>query len=226
MHTFGFPCAILELAEICEEWGIILIEDAAESLGSYVGNQHTGTFGAVGAFSFNGNKVITTGGGGMLVTNNSEIASRAKHLTTTSKVPHPFEFEHDSIGYNYRMPNLNAALGCAQMEGLKDQLLSKYRVSRKWQKFFESYPVDFVVAAEGCKANFWLNAIILKSEKERDEFLEYTNAAGVLTRPIWKLMTSLKMFRDCQSDDLKASVWLSQRVVNIPSSALNPLVSE
>jgi len=218
MHTFGFPCRIEEIASICSDWGIALIEDAAESLGSYVGSRHTGTFGAMGALSFNGNKVITTGGGGMLITDDLHIARRAKHITTTAKVLHPYEFVHDEIGYNYRMPNLNAALGCAQIERLEDFLVAKTEVSQQWGQFFDAQSVKFARGIEGSRANHWLNAIVLESKADRDKFLEYTNANSVMTRPIWKLMSELEMFRNCQTDGLENSLWLQDRVVNIPSS--------
>jgi perosamine synthetase len=218
MHTFGFPCRIPEIAEICANWDIALIEDAAESLGSYVGNRHTGTFSSMATLSFNGNKVITTGGGGMIITDDSDLAVRAKHLTTTAKISHPYEFVHDEVGYNYRMPNLNAALGCAQMERLGDFLTIKTQLADKWEAFFHDRDVDFVKAIDGDKANHWLNAIILNSREDRDEFLKVTNDNNVMTRPIWVLMSKLPMFKDCQTDGLKNSLWLEDRVVNIPSS--------
>lgn len=229
MHTFGFPCRIKEIAKICDKWRIPLIEDAAESLGSYVGNVHTGTFSKMATLSFNGNKVITTGGGGMLITDDDDLAKKAKHITTTAKVPHPFEFVHDRVGYNYRMPNLNAALGLAQMECLDEFLSIKTILARKWQEFFNERNIKFVNAIEGNKANHWLNTIILNSKKDRDSLLEFTNNNLVMTRPVWQLMSSLKMFKDCQTDGLKNSKWLSNRVVNIPSSvpdvALNKVIS-
>ena len=218
MHTFGFPCRIAEIAEICADWDIALIEDAAESLGSYVGNRHTGTFGSIATLSFNGNKVITTGGGGMIITDDLEVAKRAKHITTTAKIPHPYEFVHDEIGYNYRMPNLNAALGCAQMERLGEFLAIKTTLADKWAGLFDEKGVKFVSALEGNKANHWLNAIILDSREDRDEFLKLTNDNNVMTRPIWTLMSKLPMFKDCQTDGLQNSLWLEDRVVNIPSS--------
>lgn len=221
MHTFGFPCRIEKIASICSDWGITLIEDAAESLGSYVGGRHTGTFGAMGTLSFNGNKVITTGGGGMLITDDLATAERAKHITTTAKVPHPYEFVHDEIGYNFRMPNLNAALGCAQMERLDDFLSVKTKLSEQWNQFFNSQAVKFTRGIDGTWANHWLNAILLESRSDREEFLEYTNNNGVMTRPIWRLMSELEMFQDCQTDGLKNSLWLQDRVVNIPSSVPN-----
>ena len=218
MHTFGFPCRIVEIALICDDWGIALIEDAAESLGSYVGNRHTGSFGSMATLSFNGNKVITTGGGGMIITDDSELAGRAKHLTTTAKVPHPYDFVHDEIGYNYRMPNLNAALGCAQMERLSEFLAIKTKLADQWGEFFDQKDVRFVRAIDGNKANHWLNALVLDSKEERDKFLKITSDNSVMTRPIWTLMSKLSMFKDCQSDGLENSLWLEDRVVNIPSS--------
>lgn len=218
MHTFGLPCRIEEIASICNDWNISLIEDAAESLGSYVGDRHTGTFGEMATLSFNGNKVITTGGGGMLITDNADLAKRAKHITTTAKVPHPYEFVHDEIGYNYRMPNLNAALGCAQMERLDEFLAVKSKLADQWNKFFDGQNINFCNAVNGSKANYWLNAIVLDSKMDRDKFLKFTNDNGVMTRPVWQLMSQLKMFKDCQTDGLKNSLWLQDRVVNIPSS--------
>jgi len=218
MHTFGFPCRIAEIAAICSDWNIALVEDCAESLGSYTGGRHTGSFGEMATYSFNGNKVITTGGGGMLTTNDDYLARRAKHLTTTSKLPHPYEFIHDEVSYNYRMPNLNAALGCAQIEQLDKFLDVKARVAREWEEFFRGTSVSFVSAIEGASANHWLSAIVLDSRKVRDQFLKFTNSNGVMTRPIWTLMSKLPMFQDCQNDGLKNSLWLEDRVVNIPSS--------
>ncbi len=218
MHTFGLPCRIKEIVAICDDWGITVIEDAAESLGSYVGDRHTGTFGAMGALSFNGNKVITTGGGGALITNDVKLAERAKHISTTAKIPHSYEFVHDEIAYNYRMPNLNAAIGCAQMERLDEFLSIKASVSLKWSKFFEKHEIKYVSTIEGNKSNHWLNAIILDSKSNRDEFIEYTNKRDVMTRPVWKLMSELEMFKNYQTDGLENSLWLQDRIVNIPSS--------
>ena len=218
MHTFGFPCRIVDIAAICAEWDIALIEDAAESLGSYVHNRHTGTFASMATLSFNGNKVITTGGGGMIITDDSELARRAKHITTTAKVPHRYEFVHDEIGYNYRMPNLNAALGCAQMERLDEFLTVKDQLAGQWDAFFDERDAVFCKAINGSKANHWLNAIILDSRADRDQFLKWTNENNVMTRPIWTLMSKLPMFKTCQTDGLKNSLWLEDRVVNIPSS--------
>lgn len=218
MHTFGIPCRIAEIAEICDEFGITLIEDTAESLGSFVGERHTGTFGTMAAFSFNGNKIITTGGGGVIVTNDAQLAARAKHLTTTAKLPHPYEFYHDEIGFNYRLPNLNAALGVAQMEMLPKMLEIKAEVADRYRQFCAVNGLQFIDAPEGTAPNFWLNAIVLGSRAERDALLEATNAAGVMTRPIWRLMNELPMYEHCQNDGLENSRWLVDRVVNLPSS--------
>lgn len=218
MHTFGLPCRIEEIAGICSEWGIALVEDTAESLGSYVGDRHTGTFGLFGTFSFNGNKIITTGGGGMIITNDETLAKRAKHITTTAKIPHPYEFVHDEVGYNYRLPNLNAALGCAQMERLPWMLDIKREIAAKYRAFFAEQGITMADPLAGTTANNWLNAIVMSDKTERDAFLTYTNQQGVMTRPIWRLMSELEMFKHCQHDGLENSRWLEERVVNVPSS--------
>ncbi len=217
MHTFGHPCWIDEIAALCDTYNIALVEDAAESLGSYYKGRHTGTFGRFGAFSFNGNKTITTGGGGMIVTDDEALAKHAKHITTTAKIPHPYEYIHDEIGYNYRLPNLNAALGCAQMETLDAILGNKRELAGKYRDFFEKEAIDFVSEAEEAKVNYWLNAVVLKDREQRDLFLKETNDNGVMTRPIWRLMNKLDMFKRCQSTDLSNALWLEDRVVNIPS---------
>ena len=218
MHTFGFPLRIAEIVEICEAFGITVIEDAAESLGSFFGDRHTGTFGKLGTLSFNGNKVITTGGGGMILTNNSELAKKALHLTSTAKVPDPYEFVHDEVGYNYRLPNINAALGCAQMENLNDMLDIKADIAANYRAFCFKNGFQFVDGIENTRPNYWLNAIILNSIAQRNAFLEYLNEKKVMSRPIWRLMNRLEMFKKCQTDDLENSRWLEDRVVNIPSS--------
>ena len=218
MHTFGHPSQIDEISRICAEWGITLVEDAAESLGSFYKGKHTGTFGQIGVFSFNGNKIITTGGGGMIVTDNPELGSRAKHLTTTAKSPHPYEFWHDAVGYNFRMPNLNAALGCAQIQQLDGFLAAKRQVAERYSSFCKDHGVEFVTEPAGARSNYWLNAIILGSKRERDDLLEVTNSAGIMTRPIWRLMIDLPMYSDCQHDGLPMSRWLEDRVVCLPSS--------
>lgn len=221
MHTFGFPLRIAEIVAICDEYLIPVVEDAAESLGSYVGGRHTGTFGRLAALSFNGNKVITTGGGGMIITDDEVLARCAKHVTTTAKIQHPYEFVHDAVGYNYRLPNLNAALGCAQMERLEEMLALKADVARRYAAFFEGAGIRFLQPIEGATANWWLSAIVLEDEAQRDALLEYTNAKGVMTRPIWRLMSRLEMYRHCQHDGLENSYWLEARVVNLPSSVPN-----
>lgn len=226
MHTFGFPCRIAEIAEICADWDIALIEDIAESLGSFVNSKHTGNFSRMAALSFNGNKLITTGGGGMLITNNDELAKKAKHITTTAKKPHPYEFVHDMIGYNFRMPNLNAALGCAQIENMHEMLSIKKNIAMTWKSFFDEKDINFIEGIEGTKPNFWLNSICLKTKDERDWFLKHTNKNNVMTRPIWTLMSKLNMFINCQNDGLKNSIWLEERIVNIPSSVPEGLIKK
>lgn len=218
MHTFGLVAHIEEIVALCDAYGIPVVEDAAESLGSYMGDRHTGTSGIVGAFSFNGNKILTTGGGGMIVTDDADLARRAKHITTTAKVPHAYEFVHDEIGYNYRMPNLNAALGCAQMEQLDEFLRIKRDIAAYYRALLE--PLGFTLVSErnGTRSNYWLNALLLDDLGSRNRLLEYCNAAGIMTRPVWRLMSSLPMFADCQHDGLEVSQWLEDRIVNIPSS--------
>ncbi|MBD3750808.1 MAG: LegC family aminotransferase [Sphingobacteriales bacterium] len=220
MHTFGHSCRIDKIKEICDTWCIALVEDAAESLGSYYKNKHTGTFGKVGAFSFNGNKIITSGGGGVIVTDDEDLAKRAKHLTTTAKIPHQFEYVHDEIGYNYRLPNLNAALLVAQLEQLDTFLVSKRTLASIYKEFFSHEEINFVTEPKESKSNYWLQAIILSDVKQRNEFLEFTNKNGVMTRPIWKLMNELEMFKECQSTTLENAKYLEERVVNIPSSVI------
>ena len=222
MHTFGHPVKLDELQAVCARYNIPLIEDAAESIGSYYRGRHTGTFGKLGILSFNGNKIITTGGGGMILTDDEQLAKMAKHLTTQAKVPHQWEFVHDHIGYNYRLTNVNAALGCAQMESLDYLLLLKRKLAEQYKEFFKNTEFKFFEEPENCKSNYWLNAIITKDRSQRDELLQYTNKNGVMTRPIWELMNRLPMFADCQTDGLKISNWLADRVVNIPSSAIVP----
>ncbi len=218
MHTFGFPARIDELVTICERWHIVLVEDAAESLGSYYQGIHTGTFGKLGTFSFNGNKTVTCGGGGAIVTNDEALAKHAKHISTTAKVPHPWEFVHDEIGYNFRMPNLNAALACAQLEQLENILANKRNLAESYRQYFSNTDIGFVTEQPGSIANYWLNCVVLNNLEERNAFLEATNNSGVMTRPIWRLMNKLPMFSHCQCSDLSNSEWLEDRVVNIPSS--------
>lgn len=221
MHTFGHPCRIDEIIEICNEFNIPVVEDAAESLGSFYKGQHTGTFGKIGVLSFNGNKVITTGGGGMLLFNNEELAKKAKHLTTQAKVPHPWEFNHDAIGYNYRMPNINAALGLAQLEQLPMFLESKRKIAQAYKNFFSTLTsaLNFISEPPNSKSNFWLNCILLNSKEERDVFLKYSNENGVMTRPAWTLMNKLPMFANAECGDLHNATFIEDRLVNLPSSA-------
>lgn len=219
MHTFGHPVKIDELVQICNEWHIELVEDAAESIGSLYKGKHTGTFGKVGAISFNGNKTITTGGGGMLLFQDEELGKFAKHLTTQAKVPHRWAFVHDHIGYNYRMPNINAALGCAQLENLERYVENKRETAQIYADFFKNIPdITFFTEPENCRSNYWLNVVMLKDKAAQQEFLEYTNNHGVMTRPVWELMNRLEMFKHCESDGLKNTEWLADRIVNIPSS--------
>jgi perosamine synthetase len=218
MHTFGHPCRIDEIALICEKHKIELIEDAAESLGSFYKGRHTGTFGKIGVLSFNGNKIITTGGGGMLLFSDDDLAKRAKHLTTQAKVPHPWNFVHDETGYNYRLPNINAALGVAQMENIDLFLEKKRAMAGNYERFFRSEKILFFTEPENCVSNYWLNVLILESEEERDRFLSESNSRGVMTRPVWRLMNKLRMYENCPKGPLVNSEWLEQRVVNIPSS--------
>lgn len=218
MHTFGHPCKIDAIQKICDEWHISLVEDSAESLGSYYKNKHTGTFGKVGAFSFNGNKIITSGGGGVIVTDDEALAKRAKHITTTAKVAHLYEYVHDEIGYNYRLPNINAALLVAQLESLDKFLKSKRELADIYKKFFSKLDIDFIVEPKDSQSNYWLQAVLLKDKQQRDEFLEVTNKNGVMTRPIWRLMNELEMFEACQAASLDNAKYLQDRVVNIPSS--------
>ena len=221
MHTFGHPVHLDELVEVCKKYHIELVEDAAESIGSFYKGKHTGTFGKVGVLSFNGNKTITTGGGGMLLFNDETLAKHAKHLTTQAKMPHRWEFVHDDIGYNYRMPNINAALGCAQMENLDKILANKRETAMKYKAFFQNREdVAFFDEPKNCQSSFWLNAILLKDKDARDNFLQYSNEQGVMTRPIWQIMNRLPMFADCQTDDLTNTKWFEDRVVNIPSSVI------
>ena len=220
MHTFGHPCEIDEIAKLCTTYGVPLVEDAAESLGSSYRGSHTGTFGKISAFSFNGNKTITTGGGGMIITDDEELAKRAKHITTTAKVPHPYEYTHDEVGYNYRLPNINAALGCAQMEMLEKILADKRETAEAYREFFKNFEnIDFVDEPAEAHSNFWLNALLFPDAKTKESFLRATNDQGVMTRPVWRLMNRLKMFESCETMPLPNAKWLEERVVNIPSGA-------
>lgn len=220
MHTFGHPCRIDEIVAICRKYNIDVIEDAAESLGSYYKGQHTGTFGKFGTLSFNGNKTITTGGGGMILTNDDKLGKLAKHITTTAKVPHRWEFVHDMTAYNYRLTNLAAALGCAQMEQLPSFISQKRKLANDYSTFFKTLEIEFVTEPANSSSNYWLNALILKDKAEQDNFLTYLNDRNVMVRPIWQLMNRLEMYKDCQCDSLVNTEWLADRVVNIPSSVI------
>jgi perosamine synthetase len=220
MHTFGLACRVEEIKSICDEHNLILAEDAAESLGTFVGEQHTGTFGQMGILSFNGNKVITTGGGGMILFQDKTLAQRAKHLTTTAKVDHPWEFVHDEVGYNFRMPNINAALGVAQMKSLPRFIKRKRELHLKYKHYFSEKGISVFEERKGTKSNYWLNAILLKDPEQKDIFLKETNAAGVMTRGLWNPMHRLKMYEKCMRTDLRNTEELFDRVVNIPSSVV------
>ena len=221
MHTFGHPCRIDEIKDICDKHHIFLIEDAAESAGSFYKDKHTGTYGQIGVISFNGNKIITAGGGGCIITNDEILAKKAKHLTTTAKTPHKWEFSHDMIGYNYRMPNLNAALLVAQLENLDSFVYQKRKLAHMYEVFFNNVDYcSFVKEPIDSKSNYWLNSILLKNKQQRDEFLDETNSSGIMTRPIWILMNKLPMFKCAQCGNLTNSEWLEDRVVNIPSSVI------
>ncbi len=218
MHTFGHPARIDEIVEVCNQYGIPVVEDAAESLGSCYKEQHAGTFGKMGVLSFNGNKTITCGGGGAIIINDEALAKRAKHITTTAKVSHRWEYVHDCIGFNYRMPNLNAALACAQLEQLDSIVENKRVLAGEYEAFFRDQEIDFVTEPKEARSNFWLNAVILKDRDQRNTFLEETNDSGVMTRPVWQLLHRLDMFKGAFCGDLTESEWLEDRVVNIPSS--------
>lgn len=218
MHTFGHPCRIDQIVTIAKKYSLPVVEDAAESIGSLYKNKHTGSFGLLGTFSFNGNKTLTCGGGGAIVTNDDALGKSGKYLTTTAKQPHAWEYYHDQIGYNFRMPNLNAALACAQMEQLSDFVENKRELARRYQHFFSSAGIEFKLEPANSKSNYWLMAIQLENRKERDQFLTDTNERKIMTRPIWTLMTKLPMYQHCQHDGLKLSSFLEDRIVNIPSS--------
>ena len=218
MHTFGHPARIGEIEGVCSSFGIPMVEDAAEALGSLVGGRHVGRHGIAAILSFNGNKPVTTGGGGMVITDDDVFADRIRSLSTTAKRKHPWEFFHDEVGYNLRLPNVNAAIGCAQMEYYPSTLENKRKTAADYLDYFSSIGVPMVTERHGCRANFWLNAVILADRAERDSFLAYTNGAGVQTRPIWTLMTKLPPYQKCAHTELPESEWLENRVVNVPSS--------
>lgn len=222
MHTFGHPVDIDGILRVAGDFHLALVEDAAESLGSMVGGRHTGTFGVMGTLSFNGNKTITTGGGGAIITNDSALARHAKHLTTTAKLPHRWEFVHDEVGYNFRMPNINAAIGCAQLEQLPAFLNAKRHLFERYRTAFASVPHSLIMAEpEGCVSNYWLQTLLLDEEAgdKRDAILTATNDAGLMTRPAWTLMHRLAPYRNCPRMQLSVAESLERRLINLPSSA-------
>jgi aminotransferase in exopolysaccharide biosynthesis len=216
MHTFGHPADLAGLLRVCKSWNLSLVEDAAESLGSFYEGRHTGTFGEIAAVSFNGNKIITTGGGGMILCD-AEVGKRAKHLTTTAKKPHPYEYVHDEVGYNYRLPNINAALGVAQLEQLPEFLAEKRALAMQYRNLLKDTEFQFVDEPKGCQSNFWLNAVLCPDEQSRNHLLEVTNAKNVMTRPVWQLMCDLPMYAHCRRGNLDTSRTIAQRLVNLPS---------
>ena len=218
MHTFGFPIKFDELDLVCKKWKIPIVEDAAESLGSLYKGKPTGSLGDIGIFSFNGNKIITSGGGGALVSLNDDLMIKAKHLTTTAKVPHAFEYIHDEIGYNFRMPNLNAALACAQLECLNLFLSNKRILAEEYNNFCIKNGIKFRNETIDTKANFWLMCIEMENRKERDLFLNETKNKNIMTRPIWQLLFRSKIYENCQRDSQMNAIYLEDRIVNIPSS--------
>jgi len=218
VHIFGHPVQVDKIRDLCDRYHISLVEDSAESLGSFYKGKHTGAYGRAGILSFNGNKSVTTGGGGMIITDDELLANRARHIIMTAKIPHKWEFIHDEVGYNYRMPNINAALGCAQMELFPQFLEDKRQLAAIYKEFFKKKGVDFISEGTDCSSNYWLNAIILKDRNEQDEFLQYAHSNGVMCRPIWRLMSDLEMYKHCQTDGLENAKWLEERLVNIPSS--------
>lgn len=220
MHTFGFPVHLDELITICTKWNIPIVEDAAESIGSEYKNKPTGSFGKLGIYSFNGNKVVTCGGGGVIMTNDIELGNKAKHLTTTAKVPHPYEYVHDEIGYNYRMPNLNAALACAQLEQLDSFIQKKRILANNYKNYFNSIGVKFRTELTNTKANYWLMCVELKDKSERDLFLKESNTNKVMTRPIWQLIFKSPLYSNFQKDAQANAMYLEERIVNIPSSVI------
>ncbi len=218
VHIFGHPVKVEAIKAVCDEYDLILVEDAAESLGSYRAGKHTGTFGHAGILSFNGNKLVTTGGGGMLITDDASVAERARYVSTTAKRPHAWEFYHDEVGYNLRMPSLNAAVGYAQLEYFDKIVANKRETAMKYHEFFSSLGIATFKEPDDCISNYWLNAIMLESRAERDEFLKYTNDRKVQTRPIWTLLNKLPPYEGCTRVDLPNAEWFEERVVNIPSS--------
>jgi len=220
MHTFGFPVQLDEIKQICNRYNINLVEDAAESLGSLYKGHHTGGGGKLSAISFNGNKIVTTGGGGMILTNDEDLAVRAKHITTTAKVPHNWVFEHDEVGFNYRLPNLNAALGVAQMELLPTYLESKRNLAKQYQEWGDNYGLKFVQEPDNTQSNYWLNVAVTRDKEQRDAMLETTNKYNVMTRPAWIPMHKLAINQDCLKGSMVNTEWLNERIVNVPSTVI------
>jgi len=218
VHIFGHPAEIDKIVTLCREYNIKVVEDSAEALGSFYKGKHLGTFGDAGILSFNGNKIITTGGGGMVITDDESIAKKVKHLSQVAKVPHPYEYYHDTLGYNYRMPNINAALGLAQMEKLNWFIEKKRQLAGVYKEFFQTLEgIEFIEEPKGAKSNYWLNAIRFPAQKERTQFLEYANKGGVQARGVWTLMYKLPMYKDCFKIDTQIAEKLEETVVNIPS---------
>jgi aminotransferase in exopolysaccharide biosynthesis len=220
MHNFGHPVRINEINELCKRHNIQLVEDAAESLGSFYDGTHTGRFGSLAIISFNGNKIITTGGGGMIITDDEDVAQRAKHITTTAKKPHPWLYVHDELGFNYRLPNLNAALGCAQMEVLPGYIERKRVLANRYAKWFPDKGYEFIVEPDKTRANYWINAFLTNSREERDKVLKYTNENKVMTRPAWTPMHTLDIYKRCLRVYLTNTEWIEERLVSIPSSVV------
>jgi len=218
VHVFGHPCKIDEIVSICENWNIPVVEDAAESLGSFYKGIHTGCFGKLGIFSFNGNKIVTTGGGGIIITDDRDLADSIRHLITTAKISHPYEIIHNKTGFNLRMPNVNAAVGLAQMEQINYFLKNKRELSELYCGFFKSIGIEYFKQSENSLSNYWLNSIAFNNITERNAFLEYSNNNDVSTRAVWKLMSDLEMYSECINDGLENSKSIYQRFVNIPSS--------
>jgi len=218
MHTYGHPVKISKIKKICDKYNIVIIEDSSQSLGSMFQGKHTGTFGKVGVYSFNGNKIITTGSGGMMVTSDKNLFKKCIHLSTTAKISHKWEHAHDEIGYNYRLSNINAALGCAQMDNIRKYIKDKRELAQKYKEFFKELGIEFFSEKKDCYSNYWLDAIIFKNKKERNGFLEYSRNSGVMASPLWTPMNKLHMYRNCETTNLENAAWLKDRVVSIPSS--------
>lgn len=218
VHVFGHPVNIDNIIKICRKNNIEVIEDATESLGTFYKGKHTGTFAKIGILSFNGNKIVTTGGGGMILTDDEELAKHIQHITTTAKVPHKWEYIHDQVGYNYRMPNINAAIGCAQMEKIDFFIKNKRELANLYKDFFDKMDIEFFSEPENSISNYWLNSIILKNKKEKEEFLRYSNENGIITRSVWRLMNKLVMFKNTLTSRLDNANYFEERIVNIPSS--------